>query len=193
MQLHRVVVEWSGSSVVGRAVNVLHFDATEQPAPDVAAIAAAYQGMSAQLPTGVTIRVPGSGDTIDDTTGDLTGVWTATTPAAVNGGVVPQAAAGVGACVTWTTGGIVSGAAGPRRLRGRTFLVPLANACFDSDGTLTTVARQDIVDFGIDMIAVGGFGIWHRPTSAGASDGTSYAVLSSSVRDKVAILTSRRD
>lgn len=193
MELHRVVVEWAGPNVVGRAVNVLHFDATESPVPPVAAIRSAYAGMSAQFPSGVTIRVPGSGETIEDTTGALTGVWSDATPAAVTGGVVPQAAAGVGACVTWNTGGIVTGTRGPRRLRGRTFLVPLANACFDTDGTLTTVARDDIAAFAADMLAAGGLGVWHRPTTTGGSDGTSYAALSATVRDKVAILTSRRD
>lgn len=193
MRLHRVVVEWSGTSVVGRAVNVLHFDATEQAAPPVAAIREAYQGMSAQFPSGVSVRVPGSGETIEDSTGDLTGVWSAATPLVVVGGVVPQAAAGVGACVTWNTGAIIAGTRGPRRLRGRTFIVPLANACYDSDGTLTTVARDDIAAFGTDMIAAGGFGVWHRPTSSSAADGTSSSVLSSNVRDKVAYLSSRRD
>lgn len=193
MRLHRVVVEWAGTCVVGRAVNVLHFDATEQDAPPVAAIRDAYQAMSAQLPSGVTVRVPGSGETIEDSTGDLTGVWNDAAPAVVVGGVVPQAAAGVGACVTWNTGGIVTGTAGPRRLRGRTFLVPLANACFDSDGTLTGPALASINAFGAGMIAAGGFGVWHRPSSAAATDGTSSSVLSYSLRDKVAVLTSRRD
>lgn len=193
MRLHRVVVEWSGDCIEGRAVNVLHFDATEQDAPPVAAIRAAYQGMSAQLPSGVTVRVPGEGETIEDTTGNLTGVWQDATPAAVTGGVVPQAAAGVGACVTWATGGIVDGLKGPRRLRGRTFLVPLANACFDNDGTLTTVARADIEAFALDMLQAGGLGIWHRPTTPGGTDGTSYAALAGKVTDKPAFLSSRRD
>ena len=83
MRLHRVVVNWSGPSVVGLAVNVLHFDATEDAAPPVAAIRSAYQAMSSQLPSGVVITVPSSGETIEDTTGDLTGVWTATPPAVV--------------------------------------------------------------------------------------------------------------
>ena len=193
MRLHRVVVEWAGTCVVGRAVNVLHFDATEEEAPPVAAIRAAYQAMSSQLPTGVTIRVPGSGETIEDSTGDLTGVWTDATPAVVVGGVVPNAAAGVGACVTWNTGGIVAGTGGPRRLRGRTFLVPLANACYDNDGTLTAPTMTSLNAFGAAMQASGGFGIWHRPTSSSATDGTSSSVLSFSVRDRVAVLTSRRD
>ena len=193
MRLHRVAVAWSGPSVVGVAVNVLHFDATEQAAPDVAAIAAAYAGMAAQLPSDVRIQVPGEGVTIDDTDGSLTGVWSAAQPAEIPGGVVPQAAAGVGACVTWTTGGIVSGSKGPRRLRGRTFLVPLANACYDTQGTLTPVAKADIEGFIDDMLQVGGLGIWHRPTSLAAADGTSSSVLSGTVRDKVAYLSSRRD
>jgi hypothetical protein len=193
MRLHRVVVSWAGPSVTGLAVNVLHFDATEQAAPPVAAIRTAYQAMAGQLPSAVTVTVPPSGETIDDSDGTLTGVWSATAPAVVTGGVVPQAAAGVGACVTWNTGGIVAGTKGPRRLRGRTFLVPLANACYDADGTLTAPAVTALNNFGTSLIAAGGFGIWHRPTSAAAANGTSSSVLSHKLRDKVAYLSSRRD
>lgn len=187
--LHRVVVAWSGPSVVGQACNVLHFSASDNVAPPVASIKTAYANLAAALPGGVTITVPGTGDTIDDTTGELTGVWTATSPTPVVGTGQGICAAGVGACIGWTTGGIVNG----RKLRGRTFIAPLASAGFDSDGTLGPGTLGAVQAMAAALQASGPLAVWHRPTSAGAADGNSYGVIQNRVRDKVAYLSSRRD
>lgn len=191
--MHRVVVEWTGGAVVGRSVTVLHFDGTEQAAPPVAAIRSAFQIIQPNLPTGTTITVPGQGDSIETTTGALNGVWSALQPAAVVGPAGQTSAAGVGACVTWNTGGIVPGKKGPRKLRGRTFLVPLSTGVYDSDGTLLSSALTTINAYATAMLGTGGFGIWHRPTTPGGTNGNSYGVISYKVRDKVAFLSSRRD
>jgi hypothetical protein len=193
VKLHRVVVEWNGPQVVGRSVNVLHFDGTEQAAPPVAAVRSAYAALANRFPSGITITVPGAGDSIESTTGALSGVWSATPPAQVVATGGGNAAAGVGVCVGWLTGGIVTGIRGPRKLRGRTFLVPLAAANYATDGTIDSVVLGEIQTWGNAMIAAGGLGIWHRPTTAGGSDGNSYGVLTAKVRDKVAYLSSRRD
>ena len=192
MRLHRVVVSWAGPQVVGRAVNVLHFDATEQAAPDVAAIRGAYSALLNGLPNGVSIQVPNSGDTIEDSTGALTGVWSAPDQTALFGGGSAGAAAGVGACVSWNTGAIVTGSKGPRKLRGKTFLVPLSKDVYDTDGTLIPGEVTILQNFATGMLGVAGFGIWHRPTKLAPSSGTSGGVVSSVVHDKVAFLSSRR-
>lgn len=189
MQLHRIVVEWAGPQIVGRAVTVLHYDGTEDPSPPVAAIKSAFDGVAAAIPGGCTITTPGSGETIDDTTGTLTGVWSA-----AGGGITTctgaaTAAAGVGACITWNTGGIVNG----RKLRGRTFVVPLTSTAYDGTGTITVPALGTVQTFADALMGSGGLAVWHRPTIAGGADGTSYGVLSNRVRDKVAYLSSRRD
>jgi len=191
--LNRVVIEWSGSCVVGRAVTVLHYSASDNVAPPVAAIRAAFSSQAAILPSGVSVQVPGSGDVINDADGSLVGVWSAATPAVVTGGGVGSPAAGVGACIGWTTGGIVNGAKGPRKLRGRTFIVPLAGNAYESNGTLTSAYLGSLDDIASQLQAAGPLAIWHRPTSATATDGNSYGVISHKVRDKVAFLSSRRD
>lgn len=193
MRLHRVVVDWAGPQVTGKAVTVLHFDATEAAAPPVAAVKSAFTALAPAIPTGVTMSVPNSGDTIEDTTGHLTGVWTATGAGTVNGSGAAACAAGVGACVSWSTGAIVSGTKGPRHLRGRTFMVPLTSTAYDTDGTITAPAMSTLGAFANALVTAGGLGIWHRPTTVGGSDGGSGAVLSGRVRDKVAYLSSRRD
>jgi hypothetical protein len=187
--LNRIVIGWSGAPVVGLAVNVLHYSGSEGDAAPVAAIKAAYAGLAGLLPNNVTITVPTSGERIDDTTGELTGVWTSTGGGTVVGSGTSYSAAGVGACVGWQTGGIVNG----RRLKGRTFLVPLGVQQYDSDGTLQTGTLATLTTYATAMLASGPLAVWHRPTSSAAADGTSYGVQTFKIRDKVAYLSSRRD
>jgi len=188
MQLNRVVVTWQGANIVGNAVNVLHFAGDGGP-PDPAAILSAYDAVKGNIPNNVTITVPGTGEVIEDTTGELVDVWTAAGGGVKVGTASPAAAAGVGACVSWKTGGIISG----RRLRGRTFLVPYSASAYEDNGTLSTNALLFTNNFAIGMLASGPLAVWHRPTSVGGSDGNSYGVVQASVRDKVAFLSSRRD
>jgi hypothetical protein len=191
--LHRLVIGWAGPQVVGTAVNILHWSGSDNPSPPVADVKDAFTTMAAGIPAGVTITVPNSGDSIDDTTGDLTGVWATTGGGTVVGTGPANAAAGVGACVGWTTGGIVTGAHGPRKLRGRTFIVPLPNDAYQNDGTLQPTYVSGWLTWATSMMAAGPLAVWHRPTTPGGSDGNSYGVISAKVRDKVAFLSSRRD
>lgn len=189
MRLNRVVVSWAGPQIAGAAQTVLHFQASDSAAPNVAGLVTAFTTLAPAIPTGVTITVPGTGDQIEDTTGILEDVWTAPGGSTISCSGSASAAAGVGACVGWITGGIVAG----RRLRGRTFVVPLTSTAYDTTGTITTPALGTITDFANQIIAAGGFGVWHRPTAPGAADGNSYGVLSARIRDKVAYLGTRRD
>lgn len=174
---------------MGLAVNVLHFSASDPAVPPVAAIKTAYQSLTNILPTNVTITVPGTGDTIDDTTGELTGVWSTAGGGSFVGAGTAVSAAGVGACVGWQTGGIVGG----KKLRGRTFIVPLHNATYEGDGTLSPSTLSALDTFGSQLRAAGPLAVWHRPTTKGGTDGNSYGVIAHRVRDKVAYLSSRRD
>ena len=188
MQLARVVVQWVGPAVKGLSVNVLHFAADGGP-PDPAAILNAYRSIGGVIPTGQSILVPGTGDIIEDTTGELLDVWAAPGGGQVDGAAGTKVAAGVGACVSWKTGGIIGG----RRLRGRTFLVPYATDAYDNDGTLTPTANTATQNFANGMMASGPLAVWHRPTTPGGSDGNSYGAIAATTRDKVAYLSSRRD
>lgn len=191
--LHRVVIEYTGGAVVGRSVTVLHYSASDNTAPPVAAIRAAFDAAKALFPTSLTISVPGTGDTINDVDGSLVGVWSATAPAPVVGTGSDFFAAGVGCVIGWSTGGIVTGTKGPRKLRGRTFIVPLATANYDQQGTILNAALGVVDTLAAGLQGAGPLAIWHRPTSSGGSDGNSYGVVSHRIRDKVAYLSSRRD
>lgn len=185
--MKRIVVEWDGPSVQGLAVTVLHFpDTVSDPSLVVSAF---FQEIRLMLTSDHTITVPGSGDVIDEATGDLTGVWTGAGFVVMTGNLGPQpTAAGVGACITWLTSGIVSS----RRVRGRTFIVPIPVANYDPDGTLTSGAltRLDTAA----AILQPSLAVWHRPTAAGGgSDGSEHPAVDYRIRDKVAFLSSRRD
>lgn len=187
--LHRLVIGWQGPMVVGTAVSVMHFEGSDSSAPPVADVLAAFAAAAALFPEDLVITVPASGDSIDDTTGELTGVWTTTGGGTVEGTTAFGTAAGVGACITWLTGGIVAG----KKLRGRTFIVPIHAQNYAVDGTLVTSSLLVIQTLANDLQAAGGLGVWHRPTTSGGSDGTSYGVIANKVSDKVAYLSSRRD
>lgn len=193
MQLFRVVLEWTGPQIVGRAVTVLHYDGSNQTSPPVAAILSAFTPACNSMPTGVVLTVPNSGDIIEDTTGHLTGVWSGTGGGPKNATGVTNSPAGVGACIAWSTGGIVNGSKGPRKLRGRTFVVPLSGDSYDGSGTLSDNAKANVVATAAALRAAGPLAVWHRPTTVGGSDGGSYGVIGHNVRDKVAYLSSRRD
>lgn len=191
--LNRLVIDWTGPQIVGRAVTVLHYSGSDASVPNLGAIKTALTAAGGQFPSGVTWTIPNEGDQIRDTDGALVGVWAGTGggSATANGGV--NAAAGVGACIGWTTGGIVNGTKGPRKLRGRTFLVPLSAGAYQSDGTLSPLCITDLTALGQAFRNAGPLAVWHRPLAPGAADGNSYGVVSHKVRDKVAVLRSRRD
>jgi phospholipase/lecithinase/hemolysin len=66
---------------------------------------------------------------------------------------------------------------------------------FDTDGTLSGAAYTQIKSAADALIAAGAgnFVVWHRPTTKGGTDGSFGPVVSSRLRDKAAVLTSRRD
>lgn len=136
----------------------------------------------------ITFTVPGEGDIIDDASGVIQGTWTVGSPTTVSGTGNQQFAAPAGACITWSTGTIVNG----RRLRGRTFLVPLIVACYDADGTIGGATLTALRNAASALWVAADLKVWHRPTAPGALDGSSAAVSGSTVSDRVSILSSRR-
>jgi hypothetical protein len=154
----------------------------------VASLHTLWNDLAPKLPSDVSIQVENTGDIIEDTTGDLTGAWSATAVAVVNGGDGGIYAAPVGAVIDWNTETIVHA----RRLRGRTFLVPLAGNNFEDDGSLAT-SPMGVIQTAADAFIASqsaSFVIWHRGTG---SDGSNGLVLTSKVPDLAAILRSRRD
>jgi len=129
---------------------------------------------------------------LEDTTGALLDIHTTS---ASNDDQVLGLSAGTsfgpgpsGACMSWRT----ATTNWSRRVRGRTFFVPLAAAMYDANGTLNGGLITALNGAAVTLIAhtEGRFGIWSRPR-AGA--GGKFALATTgAVKDQAAILRSRR-
>lgn len=126
---------------------------------------------------------------VESTNGKEQGVQSITPGAQIAGTSTAAYAAPAGACVNWITGNWING----RRLRGKSYLVPLTLTAFQTDGTLSpsylTAVRNAASSYHSGTVAKL---VWHRPTSKGAVDGMSSTILSALVNDRVAVMRSRR-
>lgn len=184
VDIMRMRVEWTGfpgapgvSTLYGTSFTSLK-----------ASIAAFFLALNGILPADVTITVPNSGDTLDPITGLITGTWSVGTPDYIYGLYTGSYAGPCGASVRWDTGTVLHG----HRLRGRTYIVPLADSCYQNDGSLATaqLSTLNVAAAGLVTAAAGALVVWNRP-KPGVAGGFS-AVNGSSVADRVAVLRSRR-
>ncbi len=166
-----------------------------------ASVRAFWLAAGSYMAGGVTIQVEGGGDLLESTTGVLTGAWSGATPAVVtspNSGVY---SAPSGAVVDWLSPTILDG----RRVRGRTFVVPLIGSTYEGNGTLSPSTVTGLKAAGDNLVIAesGGLCVWHRPRKARAANGTIPAVTARlgghalittcRVPDIAAVLRSRRD
>lgn len=185
---------WNGFAGAPGYTNLhfLHPDTPSQADLDATAVKVKtfLQTIAPYLPSTASISYPGTMDKLDTGTGELLDVFNIPVQATTSGASGSAYSAAVGACVNWQATGIVNG----RRLRGRTFLVPLAGA-FQTDGTLDTsflsTLRTAATTFATSTSGLD-ISVWHRP-SPGGSDGAAGEVVSATVTDKTAVLRSRRD
>lgn len=160
-----------------------------------------YDAIAGSLPTGLTVQVEPSGDVIDVATGTLTGTW--------NGASIPPVAcvgtgvyaAPAGAAISWLTNTVIDG----RKLRGRTYMVPLVSAEYQTDGSLRPAFLTTLTSVVASLLTAtsSNFQVWGRPREFRAATGTlpelaarngaAAAVAAADFKDKVAILRSRRD
>lgn len=170
---------------MGAGVATHYFAPTPGFQPEVKAF---WTSVASIMSGYVTIAIPNEGEEFDETTGILTGTWTQGTSSSVTGGGSGAYAGGVGACVAWDTSGIHAG----RKVRGRTFIVPLAANTYDADGTLASGTRTTLNTAAATLLAAtsASFYIWTRPRTGLA--GAVHAVTSGNVADHVSWLRSRR-
>lgn len=209
--LLRVKLRWSGFQG-GPGYSIFHFAnsnegfntvAEAQDAVDrVDAFAEAIKGM---IPYQTTLTVEGDVEDVVPETGEMLTVFSATPAAAHNATVSlgPTFAGPVGAVINWKTGGVRAG----RRVRGRTFLVPLLSQTFDINGTMTSGALTTVNAAAAPLYAGTTddirLGVWARPTAIKDVDGNPtgdynpdgiwHPATAHSVPDMAAVLRSRRD
>jgi hypothetical protein len=148
-----------------------------------------FTELKTAIPSNVTVTVPASGNSYNQASGALTGVWSGGTGGTVDCTGTAVYAAPVGASVTWITDTFVSG----KRIKGRTYLVPMHSAIFDMDGSLLSTFMAGLYTACTNLIsgADGHLVVWHRPTSAG-DDGIAATVTDALINDKASVLRSRR-
>lgn len=151
-------------------------------------VRAFMEAVKTVVPGGVTWSFPSEVLEIDTATGVLEDVHNVTPPANVlaTGNGVHAAPAGVR--IEWRTLAIVNG----RRLRGRTFIVPLSTAQYETNGTLVPTCITTLTNAGnaykdSSVFNASQASIWSR------THGTQADITSFNVPDEVAVLRSRRD
>lgn len=148
-------------------------------------------GQAAQMPTGSQITCD-SAVGIFATDGTQTGEITLSSiPGVVTGSSAVVYAGGVGAVVNWTTGAFHLG----RKVRGRTFLVPLTSAAFQTDGTLAAAVQSSIQSNGALFAASTPTPVIlsQKPASGGGVSSVVALITGATVPDRSAVLRSRRD
>jgi len=167
-------------------LTTFYFDAAS--AGTSAAVHNFFQVFMHGMPAGITIKVPNSGDLIEETTGALSGTWSE----AGGGGATltdgaGEFAQGVGIQVRWRTDGVV----GRRRVVGSTFICPILHSGFDASGTPTVsqVLGTNTAASGL-LAAAPSLRIWSRPK--GTRPGSSHVVTVQDVPRRVSWLRSRR-
>lgn len=184
--LNKIPVSWTGGTG-GAGVSVFYADSLS--APPVGALATFFGAIKAMVPSNITWTIPNAGDTYDVATGALVNSWVASGPTVVAATGSPTSySGGSGVVVRWNTAGIV----GRRRVKGRTFIVPVVSAIYDNGSILSTqlavfqsAATALVASAGADLR------IWHRPVSG--IGGQAFPILSGVAPDLAAVLRSRRD
>ena len=184
--IYRVNTSWSNFPGAPGISSI--YSLTQPSASGLTDIRSFFSAFSTIIPAGATLQVEGEGDIINDATGTLTGAWSATQPAAINCSGAGNYSGSTGAVVHWFTNGVVRG----RRVRGRTFLVPLVASAYDTNGSLSSSAISSITTAADGLIAAAGItpAVWSRPT--GFASGAAFEVVSSRVPDLAVVLRSRR-
>lgn len=195
----KVTINWTGFPGGPGYSNLYFRDISGGAAMDQAVVDAAVAKVEAwigywrnRLPTAVKTGVDPTVEIVESATGELQGFMTASVLAPAAGLGVASFSAPSGACVTWYTSTVRNG----RRMRGRTFIVPLDTVSYEADGTLLSIIVTATPAVNDAMIATGGpaeLGVWARPTTPGGNDGQWALVTAARLNDKPAMLTSRRD
>lgn len=209
MEMARIKLRWTGFNGAP-GYSIFHFRDFEDGTGVTQAIAEGArarvgefaEGIKTLIPNGVTLTVESDVEVIESSDGSLVNVLNGGTAATVNstGPFGVAYAAPAGAVISWRTAGVHRG----RRIKGRTFVLPLHNNNYETNGTLSpstitalSAAAAQMYDVGV----AGVLGIYARPhrtknpdgTTTVTNDGTWAFVSSHSIPDMAAVLRSRRD
>lgn len=186
---------WAGTALTGAGVSVFHargdgVATNGQVAQSLAdRVAAFFTAVKAAVPPGVTWSFGGEVLEFDTATGVLSDVHSVTPPTAITSTASSGAySRAVGGRIDWGTNAIVAG----RRLKGRTFIVPISSSGLDTTGTLSGTALATLGTAATGYRNTGVFTaaqpvVWSR-THGIVADITAHTIV-----DQTSVLRSRRD
>ena len=182
----------SGESGLPGLTTFYWLDPSPTPTTATAALGgvrAYFEAAKAYLSNGATVTYDQTVAVLNDATGGLTALETATaqTPTTSTGSSDAPPANQLGLILNTTS--IVNG----RPLRGRSFFGPLTPDAFGSGGLIGSGARTALLAAGAALLAVSAvdLAVWHRPKTG--SGGQAIACSGVAAADKIWVLRSRRD
>lgn len=193
MSLQRVRVVWTGFKGAPGYSNFYFAPGTPPP---LNALRTFFEAVKANIPLGVVITYPGTGDIISEVNGAITDSWTASAPAVTTCTGSGTYTGPAGIVVEWLTSTVIDG----RRPIGKTFLVPCSTTVIQNDGTISDAILTSVkaaADVFVGATA-SQFFVWHRPVKDPNPPhtvtrlGGVAAVTSTRVPDLQAVLRTRR-
>jgi len=145
-------------------------------------------GLKAVVTVDYTFTFPPEVLDFNTSTGELEAVHTIDAPANVVGTSANPYSAASGARIEWRTSAIVEG----RRLRGRTYIVPVGTNQYEADGTLTAGCRG-ILQAAADSYFDDAFTSDAHPSVWSRTHGIMADISAAVIPDEVSVLRSRRD
>lgn len=159
------------------------------PQSEIDAVEDFWNGFGGSLDNSVTVLVEGDVAVVDDFTGNLLSVSSATPRVPVfsaTGAPLPRSQQ---ALCRWATQTYIGG----RRLRGRTFVPGVMTANMtEGRPDPSVVAAYGVVGQALVTDSATQLVVWHRPDDSG-SNGSSHLVTDASFWSEYAVLRSRRD
>lgn len=146
---------------------------------------------NAYMPTGSSITIDSAAAVYDDAGSQTGEVTLSVVPAGITGVSGAVYAGGSGAVINWTTGAFHLG----RKVRGRTFAVPLTSIAFSADGTLAGAAQTALATAAVTFAGSSPTPVIfsQKPNGAGGVSSLTSVVSDATVPDRSAVLRSRRD
>ena len=193
MTIHRVTAQWSGFTGAPGYSNFYFLAGVGTPDQDqeTSRVHGFFSDLTTILPSQVSIQVDSTVEVVDEVTGTLEDyVEAEPLPPVTSSGSDSSYAGPAGMVVNWLTNTVNNG----RRVRGRTFLVPINSNLFEADGTIGSGSLQIVRDAANDFIQDewnSSLCVWSRPRNG--AGGLAAPVTGSRVPDLAAVLRSRRD
>lgn len=191
----QVTVDWAGTGMTGLGTSVFHgrtdgVATTGQAAQSLAdRVRQFFFDVRGVIAPGITWTFRNEVLELDTSTGVLLDAHTVTPPVSLTStGSAANYSRAVGARVDWNTSAVVNG----RRLKGRTYLVPVSGGNLDTTGTLASACIATVTTAATNYCNTGVFtearpGVWSK------THGIFADALSGSVDDRTSVLRSRRD